>query len=792
MRILLVDDDEILTQTLANQLIAQRYAVDVATDGEVGWDYAQAAAYDLIVLDINLPRLDGIRLCQRLRQHQYHKPILLLTAKGQSSDKVVGLDAGADDYVVKPCTIEELCARIRALLRRQQTAGTPVLEWGNLRLDPVTCEVTYQGQVLPLSPKEYGLLELFLRSPQRVFSSSIILEHLWGFDDAPGEETVRTHIKRLRRKLRAAGAEEMIDTVYGMGYRLKPPSELAPEVTVPEAPQESTAEQARLAAIATWEQFKPSMLERLAILNQALVALQQGQLTDELRQMAEGVAHKLAGSLGMFGFPTGSELGRQVEYWFQSFTGQQPAPELETLVMALHRELEKPPQSSFWDEPVSSPVQPEPLRSRAEMRVISQPSQDIPILLVVDDDLSLTQQLQMEGTKQGLQVEVAVDVDEARIKVAQRLPSVVLLDLKFPDPLDSGLVLLDELASQYPSLPVLVFTVRDEFADRLAVARRGSHRFISKSTPLPQVLDAVHDTLKQRQSPEIKVLAVDDDQTILDLLQQFLPRWGIRPLTLSDPRQVWNLLETESPDLLILDVDMPYINGVELCRVIRNDTAWGGLPILFLSARRDTQTILNLYTAGADDYVAKPFTEPEVVTRIFNRLERNRLLRSLAETDPLTGVANRHRSTRELNRYLNLVQRYHQSMCLAVIDLDHFKQVNDQYGHDVGDVVLKQLASILQRKFRGEDVVARWGGEEFLVGMYGMKKVQALERLNQVLQIVRQESFSPDLIQSLQLTFSAGVAEAPEDGLDLNSLYRSADAAMYRAKAAGRNRILLA
>lgn len=790
MRILLVDDDEVLTQTLANQLIAQRYAVDVATDGEVGWDYAQAAAYDLIVLDINLPKLDGIRLCQRLRQHQYHKPILLLTAKGHSSDKVIGLDAGADDYVVKPCTIEELCARIRALLRRQHTASTPVLEWGDLRLDPGTCEVTYQGQILALSPKEYGLLELFLRSPQRVFSSSIILEHLWGFDDAPGEETVRTHIKRLRRKLKTAGAEEMIDTVYGMGYRLKPPSEAALEVTVLES--ESAAAQARLAAIATWEQFKPSMLERLAILDQAVVALQQGKSSDDLRQMAEGVAHKLAGSLGMFGFPAGSELGRQIEYWFQSFTGLQPLTELESLVTALHQELQQSPQSSFWDDPVLPLVKLDLPRSLAEARPSSQPTQEIPLLLVVDDDCALTQQLQAEGIKQGLQVETAVDVDEARIKIAQRLPSVVLLDLKFPDPYDSGLVLLDELASQYPSLPVLVFTVRDEFADRLAVARRGSHRFISKSTPLPQVLDAVHDTLKQQQAPEIKILAVDDDSVILNLLQQVLPRWGIRPITVNDPRQLWNILETESPDLLILDVDMPHINGIELCRVIRNDTAWSGLPILFLSARRDTQTILDLYTAGADDYVAKPFTEPEVVTRIFNRLERNRLLRSLAETDPLTGVANRLRSTRELNRYLNLVQRYHQPLCLAVIDLDHFKQVNDQYGHDVGDVVLKQLATILQRKFRGEDVVARWGGEEFLVGMYGMKKLQALERLNQVLQLVRQEVFSPDLIQSLQLTFSAGVAEAPEDGLDLNSLYRSADAAMYRAKAAGRNRILLA
>ncbi|MBE9110929.1 response regulator transcription factor, partial [Nodosilinea sp. LEGE 07298] len=223
MRILLVDDDELLTQQLADFLVSQHYAVDVVLDGEAGWDYAQAADYDLIVLDINLPKLDGIRLCQKLRQARYGNPILLLTAQGDSSDKVVGLDAGADDYLVKPCTLNELSARIRALLRRPSTLKNPVLRSGDLCIDPSTCEVTYQGKLLSLSPKEYSLLELFLRRPQQVFSSTSILEHLWSFDDTPAEETVRTHIKRLRHKLKAVGAGTVIDTVYGMGYRLQPP-----------------------------------------------------------------------------------------------------------------------------------------------------------------------------------------------------------------------------------------------------------------------------------------------------------------------------------------------------------------------------------------------------------------------------------------------------------------------------------------------------------------------------------------------------------------------------------------
>lgn len=269
MRILLVEDDEGLSKVLTDYLTTQHYVVDTAIDGAAGFDYAQAVPYDLIVLDVNLPKVDGIQLCQRLRQNRLTAPILLLTAKGDSSDKVVGLDAGADDYVVKPCTIEEISARIRALLRRPSLGGNPILKWGNLCLDPGCCEVTCDGETIALSPKEYRLLELLLRNPQRTFSSSSILQHLWSFEDAPSEETIRSHIKRLRRKLKASGNEDIIDTVYGMGYRLKaPPESPTPPVSTPPA-----ATEARAAVIAAWEEFKQPILDRLAVLDQVVIAL---------------------------------------------------------------------------------------------------------------------------------------------------------------------------------------------------------------------------------------------------------------------------------------------------------------------------------------------------------------------------------------------------------------------------------------------------------------------------------------------------------------------------------------
>ncbi|MEH2325466.1 MAG: response regulator transcription factor [Nostoc sp.] len=222
MKILLVEDEYRIAKALAEVLIDQNYLVDIASDGQVGWEFTKAFPYDLIVLDLMLPKLDGITLCRQLRQEGYSIPILLLTAKDTSTDIVIGLDAGADDYVVKPFDLQELMARIRALLRRGITILPPVFEWEKLRLDPSNYEVTYNEQPVHLTPKEYRILELFLRHSHQVFNRNEILKHLWSFEEPPGEETIKVHIRSLRQKLKFAGANsDFIETIYGLGYRLK-------------------------------------------------------------------------------------------------------------------------------------------------------------------------------------------------------------------------------------------------------------------------------------------------------------------------------------------------------------------------------------------------------------------------------------------------------------------------------------------------------------------------------------------------------------------------------------------
>jgi DNA-binding response OmpR family regulator len=221
MRILLVEDDVRLAETLAEALTDQRYVVDLAADGEAGWHQAKALNYDLLLLDVMLPELDGFSLCSRLRAHGFSLPILMLTACDTVNDEINGLDVGADDYGIKPVDLQKLFARIRALLRRGSVSPSPILTWGNLHFDPSTYEVGYRQTPIHLTPKEYALLELLMRNGRRVLSRSVIIEHIWSLESPPEEHTVKVHIRGLRQKLKAAGApDDFIETVHSMGYRL--------------------------------------------------------------------------------------------------------------------------------------------------------------------------------------------------------------------------------------------------------------------------------------------------------------------------------------------------------------------------------------------------------------------------------------------------------------------------------------------------------------------------------------------------------------------------------------------
>ncbi len=223
MRLLLVEDDDRIAKPLAEDLRHQQYVVDLAADGLAGWDYAEAIDYDLILLDLMLPKLDGISLCKRLRAKGYSGFVLMLTAKDTTGDKVLGLDAGADDYLIKPFELEELSARIRALARRPPQLQSEQLKVGQLSLDVATHQIFYAENALALTPKEYLLLECLIRRPGQVFTCAMLIDKLWELDKDSSDATIRTHFTNLRRKLKGAGCtdKKVIETIYGVGYRLR-------------------------------------------------------------------------------------------------------------------------------------------------------------------------------------------------------------------------------------------------------------------------------------------------------------------------------------------------------------------------------------------------------------------------------------------------------------------------------------------------------------------------------------------------------------------------------------------
>ncbi len=221
MRVLVVDDDRRLCNVVRRGLVEETYAVDVAYDGEEGEYMAEVNPYDLIILDIMMPKKDGIQVCEELRAKRINTPILMLTAKDTVDDRVRGLDAGADDYMVKPFSFNELLARARALMRRESMTKSPELEVGDLVLNTQTREVKRGDRTIELTTKEYVILEYFMRHPNAVVTRTMLEEHAWDYDFDSVSNLVDVYIRRLRRKLDDDDRESLLQTVRGAGYRLK-------------------------------------------------------------------------------------------------------------------------------------------------------------------------------------------------------------------------------------------------------------------------------------------------------------------------------------------------------------------------------------------------------------------------------------------------------------------------------------------------------------------------------------------------------------------------------------------
>lgn len=512
------------------------------------------------------------------------------------------------------------------------------------------------------------------------------------------------------------------------------------------------------------ERFLQAISARLEVIDRASGALHDGRLTHDLREAARHEAHKLAGILRTIGFPAGSRFAREMEELLER-NGRPDAAQAirySELAVALRLDLEKSAGKSALP----------PSTERSTSRIS---------ILIADADNDFAERLEAEALGHGVEVRRAADFAQASELIRASTPDVVLADLLLSGAAEDGLDFIRQWSAHAPPVPVIVLTSREAFTDRVEVARRGGHGFLARSSSPANVLEAALKLVDRLHSADAKVLAVDDDPQILSLLSTLLASRAVTVKTLDDPAQFWTYLESFAPDLLMLDVDMPKLGGLDLCRVVRNDPRWAELPVLFLTGHSDPGTVQSVFAAGADDFVPKPIVGPELLTRIFNRLERSRIQRRILELDSLTGAFNRRKSTGMMADFIDLARRHEQPFSLAVLEIGNLKTINAAYGQAAGDAALERTGRILKKAFRSEDVFARWGGGEFVVGMYGLTRYDGVERLTGLIGRIRQEVFALPGGEKFGVAISAGVAQFPEDGMNLEELYKLAAATQANA-----------
>src|SRR5256714_324854 len=307
------------------------------------------------------------------------------------------------------------------------------------------------------------------------------------------------------------------------------------------------------------------------------------------------------------------------------------------------------------------------------------------------------------------------------------------------------------------------------------------------STPDPSRATPAHVTaaMEESQLDGKRILVVDDEPLVTRGLSSLLSRRGLVGTPVNDPLRFWTALEEAKPNLVLLDLEMPKISGVELCRVIRSDRRWSELPVIFLSGHTDQVSVQRIFSAGADDYVGKPFVPAELMMRIENRLTGVKARKAPVETDPLTGLATALKATELIDRFLRLARRKSDPYSIAVLQIDAFGSLSQNFGRGVAESVLRGVGTLLPKSFRAEDVPGWWGGPDFVIGMYGSPKDAAAIKLAQICAKVAELNFIADDGRRIHIACSGGVAQYQTDGDTLAALHEEAIKAMERARETG-------
>ncbi|WPP44156.1 diguanylate cyclase [Pseudomonas sp. AN-1] len=380
--------------------------------------------------------------------------------------------------------------------------------------------------------------------------------------------------------------------------------------------------------------------------------------------------------------------------------------------------------------------------------------------------------------------------DDFRLTMRQRHPAAIVMEIDFAGA-GGGLLLIEEAQQGLgEKLPVLFFSEHEaDTRTRLAAVRAGGEDFFCGSLDASALLERLEDLTRLTQHEPYKVLIVDDSRAQTIFTERMLNSAGIITRSLTDPIRVMAELGEFQPDLIILDMYMPECLGTELAKVIRHHERYVSVPIIYLSAEGDIDKQLDAMSEGGDDFLTKPIKARHLIATVRNRAARARNLKARMVRDSLTGLYNHTHILQLLEDARVRARREQRPLAFAMLDIDHFKQVNDRYGHPMGDRVIKSLALFLKQRLRKTDHIGRYGGEEFAVVLPDTDAATAARVLDEIRRRFAEIKF-PTQAQDLSCSFSCGIAELHGEQ-EAKALASDADAALYRAKHAGRNRVML-
>lgn len=412
-------------------------------------------------------------------------------------------------------------------------------------------------------------------------------------------------------------------------------------------------------------------------------------------------------------------------------------------------------------------------------------------ILLVEDDPEQAMNLQLQLGHFGYSVKVLHDTTMLNAAIAETVPDVIIMDVVFPEGHLAGPLTITGLSDEIKArIPVIFISSRGDIVSRLSAVRAGAAAYFTKPVDIGVLIDNL-DKLSTSTKPDgAKILIVDDSASLSSYYAMTLQSAGMETAVVTDPLKVLDVMSEFTPELILVDMYMPGCNGLELAKIIRQQESYVSTPIVFLSAETDVEKHLEAMQFGADDFLTKPIQPAHLISSVDSRVQRYRILRSFMVRDSLTGLLNHTKIKEELESEIMRAERQKNSLVFAMLDIDFFKKVNDNYGHPAGDRVIKSLSRLLQQRLRKTDVIGRYGGEEFAVILKDTDAAGAfaiLDNIRQAFEKILQHAENGEF----SVTFSCGVAAYPESATT-SEISIAADKALYEAKHAGRNRVVIA